>query len=400
MLIIKGEDNMTDSLFSNSEVFMGDFVDAEDIFGDAPDTSEDNTPEKEDNPDKEKEKELPEGDVSAEDLFGDDEDTSPESVGDDEDIDKEDKEAKPKGSGSSPKGQNLYSSFAQALYGDGLFQFLDEETVNNVSDADTFAEMLNKEVDARLDETTKRVNDALNAGVQPNVVAQYERTIKNLENITESALNAETEEGRNLRRTIIKQDFINRGFSSERAEKNVDRIMSDGTDIEDAKEALESVTDYFKTKYQEVIDAEKAETEKERQKVLNESKEFKKAIFESKTLFDDIPIDRQTRQKAYDAMINVAKVTEDGEKLTAVQLYADEHPVEFRVMLGTVYALTDGFTKMGNLLNKSVSKKVNKNLQDIERKFQNQRQGGSFRFAEGDDADYTRSSGRKRLDID
>lgn len=391
---------MNNSPFSDSEVFMGDFVDAEDIFGDAPDNPEEIAPEKEkENP--EKENELPEGDLDAADIFGDDNDPdNPESVGDDKDTDKEKEEAKPNGSGSSPKGQNLYSSFAQALYGDGLFQFLDEDTVGKVEDADSFSKAFDDEINARLDDITKRVKEALDSGMQPNVIAQYERTISNLEGISEDALSADTPEGSNLRKTIIKQDFINRGFSPERAEKNVERIMSAGTDIEDAKDALESVTEYFKTKYQDTVDAQKAEAEEERQRVAKEANDFKKAIFESKTLFDDIPIDKQVRQKAYDAMIKVAKVNEDGEKLTAVQLYADEHPVEFRVMLGTVYALTDGFTKMGNLLNKSVTKKVNKNLQEIERKFQNQRQGGSFRFAEGDDYDDTRSSRRKRLDID
>lgn len=392
---------MNDSLFSNSEVFMGNFVNAEDIFGEdtedisqkTPDNNQDNDPE-------EKENKLPEGEVDAADLFGDDDsdELSPESVGDDKDN-KETKETSPENAGSSPKGSNLYSSFAQALYGDGLFQFLDEDTVNKVNDADSFSEAFENEVNARLDDVTKRVKDALDAGLQPNVISQYERTITNLEGITEKALVAETEQGSNLRRTIIKQDYINRGFSPERAERQVERIMSSGTDIDDAKDALESVTEYFKTKYNEAVNEGKQEREEEEQKVAQEAAEFKKAVLESKTLFDDIPIDRTTRQKAYDAMTKVVKVNDEGEKLTAVQLYADEHPVEFRVMLGTVYSLTDGFTKMGNLLNKSVNKKVRSNLQEIERRVQGQRQGGSLHFMEGDEDGYPRSSGRKRLDI-
>lgn len=393
---------MNDSLFSNSEVFMGNFVDAEDIFGD--DISEDekkDTPEKEnENPDSEIDNKLPEGEVTAEELFGDDNE-SPESVGDDKDNDKEEKETKPNGVGSSPKGSNLYSSFAQALYGDGLFQFLDEKTVNGVNDADSFSEAFENEVNARLDDTTRRVKEALDAGMQPSEIARYEKVISNLEGITEAQLLAETEAGSNLRRSIIRQDYINRGFSPERAEKQVERIMSsDGTDLDDAKDALESVLNYFKSTYSQMVDAGKAEVEAEKEKVQREAEEFKKAILDKNTLFDDIPIDRPTRQKAYDAMVKTVKVNEDGEKLTAVQQYADEHPVEFRVMLGTVYALTDGFTKMGNLLDKSVNKKVKRNLQEIEQRLQGQPQGGSFRYTEGGDSDdYGHSTRRKRLDI-
>lgn len=392
---------MNNQLFSNSEVLMGNFVDAEDIFGeDIKDDDEKESPEKDnENPETEIEEKLPEGEVSAEDLFGDDDD--PESVGDDEDTDKEEKETSPKDAGSSPKGSNLYSSFAQALYGDGLFQFLDEQVVNGVKDADSFSEAFENEINARLDDETRRVKEALNAGLQPSTIARYEKVISNLEGITEEQLTAETEEGSNLRRSIIRQDYINKGFSPERADKQVDRIMSSaGTDIEDAKDALESVLGYFRDSYKELVDSGKAEAEAEKQKIQQEAAEFKKALLEKNTLFEDIPIDKATRQKAYDAMVKTVKVNEDGEKLTAVQQYADEHPVNFRVMLGTIYALTEGFTKMGNLLNKSVNKKVKRNLQEIEQRLQGQPQGGSFRYTEGGDSDdYGHSARRKRLDI-
>ena len=389
---------MTDSLFSNSEVFMGNFVDAEDIFGDEnPEDVNDNSSEKEETKNPEVETQLPEGEVDAADIFGDE---SPESVGEDEDN-KEDEETTPKGTGSSPKGTNLYSSFAQALYGDGLFKFLDEDTVNGVVDADSFSNAFENEVNARLDDVTKRVKEALDAGVQPSAIARYEKIITNLDNIKESDLTAETQEGSNLRRSIIRQDYLNRGFSPERAEKQVDRIMSsEGTDIDDAKDALESVKAYFKDAYKNLVDEGKAEVEAERKQAEKEAKEFKEALLNKDTLFNDIPIDKATRQKAYDAMVKRVKTTEDGEDLTAVQLYADEHPVEFRVMLGTVYALTDGFTKMGKLLDKSVNKKVKSNLQEIEQRLKGQPQGGSFSYREGGDSDgYGHSTRRKRLDI-
>lgn len=389
---------MSDSLFSNSEVFMGNFVDAEDIFGDDNlNEDEKNVSEEETKDPDNKEEQFPEGEVDAADIFGDD---TPESVGDDEDSNKEEKETSPKGTGSSPKGTNLYSSFAQALYGDGLFKFLDEDTVNGVVDADSFSNAFENEVNARLDDVTKRVKEALDAGVQPSAISRYERIIDRLDQISDSELTAETEEGSNLRRSIIRQDYLNRGFSPERAEKQVDRIMSSGgTDIEDAKDALDSVKSYFKNAYKELVDEGKAEVEAERKRIEKESQDFKEAILSKDTLFDDIPIDKATRQKAYNAMMKKVKTNADGEELTAVQLYADEHPVEFRVMLGTIYALTDGFTKMGKLLDKSVNKKVKSNLQEIEQRLQGP-QGGSFSYREGGNSDdYGHSARRKRLDI-
>ena len=372
-------------LFKNAQTFMGiDSASADDIFGEdtgdgvKTDTQEEGKPETKET----KEDTIPEGgSVNAEDLFGEDD---PESVGDDDN--KEEGEAKPQGEGSSPSGENLYSSFAQALKGDGLFQFLDDEAVGKIEDADSFREALENEVDARLDEQTRRYKEALESGMQPEVIVQYQNTIQRLESITDEQIDDDGEQGANLRRTLLFRDFINRGFSEERAKRQVERIMSSGTDKEDAKDALESIKDYFKGKYQEQLDLKKQEAEAERQRVKKEAEDFKKAVLEKDKLFEDIPVDKPTRKKAYEAMTRVVKTTDDGEQLTAVQLYADEHPVEFRTALGIVWALTDGFTKMGNLLQKSVNKKVNKNLQEIESRLRNQgHQGGSFRFSEGED---------------
>ena len=373
---------MTD-LFNGAQTFMGvSSASAEDIFGSDEvevkiDAQEEGKPDSE----KEKKNTIPEGgSVSSEDLFGED---SPESVGDDDT--EEEEEAKPQGEGPSPKDENPYSSFAQALKGDGLFQFLDDETVGKVNDADSFREAMENEVDARLDDIQRRVLDALKNGMQPSIISQYENTIQRLDRITDAEIDDESENGANLRRTLLQRDFINRGFTEARAAKQVERIMASGTDKEDAKDALESIKDYFKEKYQEQIDLHRQEADAERQKVKKEAEDFKKAVLEKDKLFDDIPVDKPTRKRAYEAMTRVVKTTDDGEQLTAVQAYADEHPVEFRTALGIVWALTDGFTKMGNLLQKSVSKKVNKNLQEIESRLKTQgHQGGSLRFSEGD----------------
>ena len=370
-------------LFKNAQTFVGvDSASAEDLFGDFEDTGTPVNEVKEGKPEiKENEQTIPEGaSVNAEDLFGNDD---PESVGDNEE---EEEEATPEDKGSSPKDENPYSLFAQALKGDGLFQFLDKDTVDKITDADSFMEAFRNEIDARLDDETKRYKEAIENGMEPSVVAQYQNTIKRLESITDEAIEDDTEQGANLRRTLLFRDFINRGFSEERAKKQVERIMSSGTDKDDAKDALDSVIEYFKDKYQEQLDIKKQETLSERQKVKQEAEEFRKAVLEKDKLFEDIPVDKATRKKAFDAMTRVVKTSDDGEQLTAVQLYADEHPVEFRTALGIVWALTDGFTKMGNLLQKSVNKKVNKNLQEIESRLKNQgHRGGSFRFSEGED---------------
>ena len=79
------------------------------------------------------------------------------------------------------------------------------------------------------------------------MVKQYENTINYLESIQEDAINDEGKDGENLRKQLIFQDFINRGFSEERANREVTKSFNSGNDIEDAKEALAGNKEFFKS---------------------------------------------------------------------------------------------------------------------------------------------------------
>lgn len=333
-------------------------------------------------------------------LFGDDAGEQPESVGEGKNN-KAGEGADTTGNGDSPKGQNnAYSSFAKALQGDRLFQFLDDEVIDNVKDADSFADAFEKEINARLDDETRRVKEILEAGVTPDEVNYYEDIIKRLDSITEDQLDGETEQVSRLRQNILYQDFLNRGYKEDRAKQLVKRSVDNGTIVEDAKDALESNKQFYKDKYDELIESRKAEAEAERQRVKKEAAEFRKAVLEKEKIFGDLSVDKPTRQKAYDAMTRIVGKNADGDPVTAVQKYADENPVEFRSVLGIVWALTDGFKELGNILKQDINKKVRSNLKEVENRINGSTpRGGSPRFIGGEDES---SSGSRRgwmLDI-
>lgn len=97
-----------------------------------------------------------------------------------------------------------------------------------------------------MDERYKRVDEALSAGVEPTQIQRYEQYIKALDNITEDNISAEDEAGENLRKNLIYQDCINKGFSQQKAMKMVERSIKAGTDIEDAKDALQDNKTFYK----------------------------------------------------------------------------------------------------------------------------------------------------------
>lgn len=333
--------------------------------------------------DDKKNNETTEVQVDAEDLF------ESESVG----SGKEDKQGKedttPDGSGTSPK-TNFYSSIASALKEDGIFQNLDNDKAKEIKDAESFAQAIRDEVSAQFDERQKRIDEALNAGIEPSEVQKYERTLSYLDSIKDENISDESEQGEQLRRQLIYNDFINRGYSKERAQREVKKSFDAGTDIEDAKESLKSNKEFFKSSYDSIVEeAKKAEEEeiKERQK---DAETLKKNILEEEKVFGELQIDKATRQKVFDNVSKpIYKDPETGELFTALQKYEMDNRLDFLKNVGLIYTLTDGFKNLDGLIKGKVKKEVRKGLRELETTINNTARttDGNLKFATGVDED-------------
>jgi hypothetical protein len=180
-------------------------------------------------------------------------DSEPESVGSEASQEGEEEGSSTDDSGGTSPNNNFYSSMANAAAEDGIFPNLDEETINKAVDAESFSELIEAEINARLDERQQRVAKALDNGVEPTDIRKYENTLQYISSITEQQLAEESEKGEQLRRNLIYQDFINRGYTQERAQKLTERTIDAGTDVEDAKEALQNNRDFFQNAYNKLL---------------------------------------------------------------------------------------------------------------------------------------------------
>ena len=330
-----------------------------------------------------KNNETTEVQVDAEDLF------ESESVG----SGKEDKQGKedtsPDGSGTSPK-TNFYSSIASALKEEGIFQNLDDSKASEIKDAESFAQAFRDEVTAQLDERQKRIDEALNAGIEPSEVQKYERTLNYLDSIKDENISDESEQGEQLRRQLIYNDFINRGYSKERAQREVKKSFDAGTDIEDAKESLKSNKEFFKSSYDSIVEEAKKEEEKEIEDRKKDAETLKKNILEEEKVFGELQIDKATRQKVFDNVSKpVYKDPETGELFTALQKYEMDNRLDFLKNVGLIYTLTDGFKNLDGLIKGKVKKEVRKGLRELETTINNTARtaDGNLKFATGVDED-------------
>ena len=297
--------------------------------------------------------------TSPEELFQDES----ESVGS-EDVNQGEKDTSSEGIKNS---SNFYSSIANALVEDGILQNLDEEGLSNIKTAEDFAEAISSQIRSQMDERYKRVDEALNAGVEPTQIQKYEQYIQALDNITEDNISAEDDAGENLRKNLIYQDCINKGFSQQKAMKMVERSLKAGTDIEDAKDALQDNKTFYKDQYDSVVKKAKEDMEEYNKAVKKQAEEFKNSILNEKKAFGEIAIDDATRKKVYDSVCKPIYTDPDsGEKLTAIQKYESDNRTDFLKNLGLLFVLTDGFKSIDNLVNDKVKKETKKSLRNLE----------------------------------
>ena len=339
-------------------------------------------PKKEEEPSKDKEETTEVVDVD--NLFTD----TPESVGSGKENTEEKEDTTPKGDGTSPK--NFYSSIAKALKEEGIFPDLDDEGLSKVKDPEDFRDLIDQQIKAGLDERQKRIDEALNAGVEPTEIRKYENTINFLDSIKEENISDEGDKGEKLRKDLIYQDFINRGYSKERAAREVQKSFNAGTDIDDAKEALESNIGFFKDKYDELINDAKSEAEQEERERKEQAEKLKSSILNDKEVFGDLSVDKSTRQKIYDNIAKpVYKDPETGEYFTAIQKYEMENRTDFLKNIGLLFTLTNGFKNLDGLVKGKVKKEVKKGLRELEHTLNNtaRTSDGNLKFVSGVDED-------------
>ena len=314
--------------------------------------SEDNTPEN-------KENDTDTTEVNVNTLFT----GQPESVGSEENNEGQE-EPLNEGSETSPI---FYSSITRALHEEGIFPDLDEDKISKVKTPEDFRNLIEEQIRAGIDEKQRRIDQALSYGVEPNEVKVYEQTLDFLDSIQEDSIKEESAKGEKLRKDLIYQDFINRGYSKERADREVRKSFGAGTDVEDAMEALESNKEFFNKNYEDLINKAKQEEENAKKKLQEEGKKLKSSILEEKTIFGDLSVDKSTRQKIFDNISKpVYKDPETGNYYTAIQKYEKENKADFLKYVSLFYTLTNGFTDINPLIRGKVNKEVKKGIKNLE----------------------------------
>lgn len=355
----------------------------EDLFaGGTEEQDEPGSPEEKKDPEDKKDNPAEESIVDMGNPFENDE--NPESVGGEEDNNGEE-DAQSKQS-TSP----VFSSLAKTLQEEGILLNLAQEDVDKIKNVEELRDAVKSWAQSELTETQKRVNEALENGMDKDDVRQFENNLKILNSITPESLKEEGDRGENLRKSIMYRDYLNRGFSEERAKREVERSVTNGTDVEDAEEALTSLKEFTQSEYDNArAEAKKAADDyaKEQEK---QASELKNSILKDNNLFGEVEVDKLTRQKILDNIVKpVYKDPETGDTYSAIQKFEREHRLEFLKLVSTFLTLTDWGKNLDGLVKGKVKREVGKATKELENAINSTQRNtdGSLRFATGVDPD-------------
>lgn len=330
---------------------------------------------------KEKDDNIPE--VNFEELF----EATPESVGNGDN--KKEKKSTSSNESTSTSPKNTFSSIAKAFVEEGILPDLTEEDINNIDSPETLKEAINNYIQSELSEQQKRIKSALEEGVAPEEVRNYEAIINNLESVTEDILEEESERGENLRKSLIFQDLLNKGYSKDKAEKTVSKIFSRGDDIEDAKDALKDNLDYYKSAYSNLLKQAEKQAEAKKEEYKKREERMKTLIMDSKSnLFEDYEIDKKVREKIYkNLFVPTHRDPSSGSMVTELQRYQMENPEEYYIKLATLFTLTDGFKSLNKVVGSKVKKEMKKGFRALEDKINSssRTESGALDFFSGND---------------
>ena len=224
--------------------------------------------------------------------------------------------------------EQLYSNLAAEFKAKGVLPELDISKIKSLKDIE---DAIKDQIDNGLTERQKFIEDAQRSGAPVSEVSEKAETIDKLKRVTPEFLNDE----RNLqfRMTAIVQDFMQKGYSEERATSMAQRSVDAGTDVEDAQFALNDLIKAEEAALKGLIDGAK----NQEQSSLNNIKNY---IADTPEVIPGISLTNSQKDELYDQM--TTSVSDDRDNAFMAAQKAD--PVGSRIKLEALFYLTKGLT--------------------------------------------------------
>jgi len=253
------------------------------------------------------------------------------------------------------------SSLVSTLVDEGVLPSLDEEELGEIKSASDLIAIINKQVKsnefADLTEDQKEYLTALRSGV-PNEAYRQQKSIESQYNNIQE-YNLESDDSLELRKLLIKQDFIIKGYDEATATKYSERSVNLGEDVDDSKAALKRLQEYQKQATSNLL-KEAEESKKAAEKAAEERlNTIKDKIKSTEEILPSMKINTKSKDKVYDLLTKPAGQDSNGNPVNAIvnSMINDQ---EYLIKLAYLHHITDGMTKWDKIVSTSKSAAINK----------------------------------------
>lgn len=290
-----------------------------------------------------------------------------------EETNKTDKTSSEEGELEQDDSPNVYSSLVKYLADSGTLTSLDDQSLNNIKSVEDLNELFEKEVQSRVEKSTEGVSKALQKGGEPEEVLTYKQSIDFLEKLDGSHIRDESDRGVKIRKALIAEDYLTKGFPPERAAREAEKSFRAGTDIEDALIALDSNREFYNNKYQEYLTSLDEKQKEEQLKSEKQRQELIKAIKEEEKLLGSLNVSQAVRDKIIKNMTEKRYVPELKAKVTPLEEYQSTNEAEFKKNVGILFTLTNGFKDLDSLIKSKSNRAYSKSIAQLENVLNNSR---------------------------
>lgn len=254
---------------------------------------------------------------------------------------------------------NIFSSLAALLKEKELLSSPDSEIETEEDFVNAFRKQIESSEYADLTDKQKEYLQALREGIPEEEVKQHLTNVEQLNSITEDVIT----EDANLRQRLIYNDLLNKGFTEEKAAKHVQRSVQMEADLEDAKEALESIKQYNEAQFNKQKETLAQQKERKQKEEEQRNKRIKEKIKSTEEIIKGYKISDGVKEKIENNMFKIVNTNEDGVEENSLMKYARENKEDFDLKLYYLFTITNGFQDFSSI-EKTKNTKI---LSDLER---------------------------------
>ncbi|AGO48981.1 Putative structural protein [Cellulophaga phage phi14:2] len=266
---------------------------------------------------------------------------------------------KPADSTADESSPNLFSSLTALLVEEGLISSTDAKPDSAEAFADLFKGEIKKNEFSDLNEVQRTYLENLRTGIPEDEIKTHLKVQTQFESIKEEDIKANPE----LRQKIIYNDFINKGFTEEKAIKMLRRSIELEADTEDATEALSALKEFDKQNFEKRKLQIQADKEAEINAEIKRVDTLKNKIKTSKEIISGFPLTDNVREQVEKNLFTVVGTNPEGKSENALMKYARENTENYQLITNYLYTITKGFKDFG-LIEKTKNTKI---VNDLER---------------------------------